>query len=316
MTEVTTLRPGWRTKMVIFIAAFLGFGAWGLYDATIAYPNRGLKIASIRELEYLQAAQRVRGRLDPAELSAPDPKEQLAMLRRGADRLGELDKARLAWLESLEKAWRLDASRTTYNNSDRAPAQRLKDLDAQWRGVTALPKAVDAFDIFVQWLIFGACSFFGVCGVWLLVTIWRRPFRFDPQTHTLQLPKVTPVDRLIRGVLHVLRIPWAIIKLWLRLGAKINAGGQVNQFRQRIPAPGGQTLTPADLAEVDKTHWSKYWVTLRVKPGHPTLGGRAIAIDLYRRAKVEGWILDMEKIAFPEVASDAASPNPTNAAAG
>ncbi|MCC6285628.1 MAG: hypothetical protein IT439_10085 [Phycisphaerales bacterium] len=307
MTEVTTLRPGWRTKMIVFIGAFLGFGAWGLYDATVAYPARGLKIASIREMEYLQAAQEVRGRLDPTELSVPDPKDQIDLLRRSRDRLGKLDKARLEWLESLEKAWRLHASRTTYDNSARAPAQVLKDLDARWRGQTSLPKAVDAFDIVVQWMIFFGCMVLGLGALMLLVTVWRRPFRFDPDTRTLTLPKVTAVDSLLRGALNVIRLPWTVVRSVMGVAFKAKSGGRVNLHKFRVPAPGGQTINPGDLAEVDKTHWSRYWVILRIKEGHPALGGRGVAIDLYRRAKVEGWVLEMEKAAFPEDASPSAA---------
>ncbi len=64
--------------------------------------------------------------------------------------------------------------------------------------------------------------------------------------------------------------------------------------------PGGHSLTPADLTDVDKRKWDKFFVSLVVKPGHATLGGKEVALDLLRYEPLEDWVLEMEKAAFPD----------------
>lgn len=63
----------------------------------------------------------------------------------------------------------------------------------------------------------------------------------------------------------------------------------------RLGLPGGHTLSPADIAEFDKRKWHKFIVLLRVKPEHPTLGGKAVKLDLYCHTNLESWVLEMEK---------------------
>lgn len=75
---------------------------------------------------------------------------------------------------------------------------------------------------------------------------------------------------------------------------------------KRLHLPGGATLTPADLAEVDKRKWDKFLVFLKINEGHEKLGRREIKLDLYRHTPLEAWVLEMERIAFPESASESA----------
>ena len=42
-TLQTNLARKWVIKMAVFLFVSIGFGFYGLYDATIAYPNRGEK---------------------------------------------------------------------------------------------------------------------------------------------------------------------------------------------------------------------------------------------------------------------------------
>jgi hypothetical protein len=67
----------------------------------------------------------------------------------------------------------------------------------------------------------------------------------------------------------------------------------------RLTLPGGHALIPSDIAEVDKRKWDKLYVSLRIKPEHPTLGGRTVEFDLLRYEPLEAWILEMERQAFP-----------------
>lgn len=79
-----------------------------------------------------------------------------------------------------------------------------------------------------------------------------------------------------------------------------------------LTLPGGATITPADLEEIDKRKWHKFIVTLKIKQGVPKVGGQAIRVDTYRHALVEDWILAMEAEAFPSQEPEAA---PSEAAA-
>ncbi|MBK7403406.1 MAG: hypothetical protein IPJ41_01915 [Phycisphaerales bacterium] len=73
----TSLARPWVIRMVVIIVVLVGFGGWGLYDATMKYPDRGRRHAEALELEYLKAAQRS-GRLFEAPIF--DPKADLAVL--------------------------------------------------------------------------------------------------------------------------------------------------------------------------------------------------------------------------------------------
>jgi hypothetical protein len=80
-----------------------------------------------------------------------------------------------------------------------------------------------------------------------------------------------------------------------------------DETSKTLTLPGGTTLTPADLEDVDKRKWDKYIVFLKVKPTHPTLDGRELKVDLYRYSPLEVWVLEMERTAFPERAEKEAA---------
>jgi hypothetical protein len=94
--------------------------------------------------------------------------------------------------------------------------------------------------------------------------------------------------------------------LWLlilfAMVARVRYGWE--ESTKTLTLPGGQTLTPADLDDVDKRKWDKYIVFLKVKPSHAGLGGREVRVDLYRYTPLEEWVLEMERTAFPERAEE------------
>lgn len=57
----------------------------------------------------------------------------------------------------------------------------------------------------------------------------------------------------------------------------------------RLTLPCGRTITPAEIAELDKRQWHKFFVTVRTKDGKST------KLDLLRYTPLEQWILEMEK---------------------
>lgn len=69
---------------------------------------------------------------------------------------------------------------------------------------------------------------------------------------------------------------------------------------RRLHLPDGSTLVPADVAEFDKRRWDKFLIYLKIKPGHERHAGRELMLDLYHHTPLEEWVLEMERIAFPE----------------
>lgn len=103
---------------------------------------------------------------------------------------------------------------------------------------------------------------------------------------------------------------WLIMVVFLAFGAWLGAlfvrvAGRKYRWEagtQTLTLPGGQKVTPGDVAEFDKRKWDKFLVTLAIKESHPTLGGQRVVVDLYRHEPVEEWILAMERTASAEAA--------------
>jgi hypothetical protein len=83
--------------------------------------------------------------------------------------------------------------------------------------------------------------------------------------------------------------------LYIRVAAK---SYQFEPETHTLVLPGGERLAAADLKEVDKRKWHKFYVTLNMNDG------RSHTLDLYRHDPLEEWVLEMEKAAFPESVSD------------
>lgn len=201
--EVTSLNRGWLIKLLVIAVALLGLGVWGLYDALVAFPNRGERHAEYVEWQYLQAASEA-GRLLAA--SEPDPQATLERLTSERaeirDRLSDteegtlayreatMDLAKLEWLTSLSRIGRVDAEHTTFAN----PRERLDTLTQQW-GTQNPPKPLAAYDIPSQW-IFVVCGFGGA--LWIAVVVGRAKgvqYRYKPAEMELTLPSgrtITP----------------------------------------------------------------------------------------------------------------------------
>jgi len=227
-------------------------GLWGLYDATIKYPERGARHAEYMEWQYLQAEQ------DNSALSLAgerEPEAALARLRRQpaawfATRPAE--DAKLGWLESLRTIGRLDPAHTTYGVGERPSASaRLRELETEWTTSGKSPKALAAFDLPLQWAI--CLGGFALAGwmAFLFARVASKTYRWDPEARALTLP-------------------------------------------------GGARIAPADIEDLDKRRWHKFLVTLKIAGGHPQLGGRDVQLDLYRYTPLEEWVLEMERVRFPD----------------
>lgn len=188
----------WTLKMVA-IAIFLGgFGLWGLYDATVAYPKRGERASEFLEFQYLENYKQFRPPLsDRAGIT--DPANELQRLR-GATTGDLADKAAKSWLESLVLVGRLDGpTATAIPRSDFRGMQvtdaesRLKDLAQRYTtgGASKAPSPLSKWDIPVQWLIMAVGVGLGLWMIVLIVKVRAKTFTFEPATMRLGMPDGT-----------------------------------------------------------------------------------------------------------------------------
>lgn len=248
-TEVTKPNRPWLMKMVIFAIALLGFGLYGLYDASVVYPGRGVRHSRFTLFQYLEAAKS--DGLSDTKTTVADPVAELKSLEaRNPEQLKGADRARYDWLRSLKVIHRLKPEWTKIDRPD----STLTELRKEWTtgsGARNAPKPLSAYDIPVQWL-FTAIGLGGGSLLLLhILRITRRKYRWDPQAKALQLAD-------------------------------------------------GTTLSPADIEEFDKRKWEKFLIFLKVKAGHSPHGGKELKLDLYQHAPLEAWVLEMERIAFPD----------------
>lgn len=263
--EQTQINPKWLWKMVIIAVFLVGFGAWGLYDATIAYPKRGINYAEYAEWEYLRTIKQADSAWDRAAVK--DPAAELARLDerlRAKTNVSAIEKTRHEWLQALNVIGHLQPQLTDIAD----PIKRFDQLNTDWTTSSGTakssPKKLAGWDIPVQWLITFLGFGLGLYLVGLILVVKRIRYGWEPASQTLTLPS-------------------------------------------------GATLTPADIADFDKRKWHKYLIFLKIRPGVPQVGGQELRFDLLRYARLEEWVLAMEKTAFPENQASAAEPPPAPA---
>jgi hypothetical protein len=197
MAETTRLNRPWLIKMVAFATLLIFFGFYGLYDATIGYPNRGLRYAEFCKYQYLDTAK-TEHKLDRRGVSVEEPALELSRLEKlEPGRREPLDGPRLDWLRALSTAHQLKPALTKIDDPD-AEYARLKTMwTTSSGGHMSAPKPLSAFDIWVQW-IYVALGFGG--GFWMIIhfiAVARQKYRWEAETRTLTLPDgttLTPTD--------------------------------------------------------------------------------------------------------------------------
>ncbi|MEM7622421.1 MAG: hypothetical protein AAF235_04385 [Planctomycetota bacterium] len=273
--QQTTFNRAWLIRVVVMFIALLAFGAWGLFDALVAYPDRGERYASYAEYEYLSALQRAdeseQPGLFPSRAGVENPVDELERLedpdvfeKNTADAAGEssrsaraqMELARRGWLIALTRIGKMTPEFTTYGDEFGAVRARLSELEQRWT-VESPPSPLAYWDITMQWVIVGVCWGFAAYIGFLFVRVATTNYVWDPATTRLKLP-------------------------------------------------GGKSFVPDDIAEVDKRKWDKFLVVVAIKDSHPELGGKSIRFDTFRHARLEDWILTMESIAFPDAGDNAA----------
>lgn len=269
--ERTTLNRMWMAKMGLVMLIGLALGTWGLLDALWLYPRRGMEDASSRQLKYLEAAEAA-GTL--ADASVPRPGDEYPRL---VARRAELEKA------VAEKGRGTPAQQAEQNAKvrDAALLGWLDSLNMLWRVSPSYTTIADP-----------------AAELSRLRAVWEKK------------PQPTPLSWYDMPLQYVYVVVGYVVFLWV-LRNFLRVRGQVYGWEageNRLHLPGGRTLTPADLKDVDKRKWDKFYVYLQLKTGEPEL-----FLDLYPHVPLEDWVLKMEEVAFPDRAE---KEEPAAAAAG
>jgi hypothetical protein len=290
-------RP-WLWRIVIITVCLLGYAAWSLYDAFVAYPERGQSYASWAEWRYLDTAIEADRSESPGilrrETAITDPVAELARLRseeirsrnesdlQGGPRQkrAEMEIAREDWLRSLAVIGHLHPAYTNfYANPDRQAAEELASLDpsaSNTEAITALRARLEP------------------------ASPRDRFERLSARWNTESPPgQLRSYDIPVNKIQAVICIGFAgyLLFLFARVASRTyrwDPDGKV------LTLPSGESIAPADLEDVDKRKWDKFIVFLKIKDSHSQLGGQEIKFDTYRHGRVEDWLLAMEKAAFPD----------------
>ncbi len=261
----STLNPKWSLKILLIALAMFGLGVWGLIDAMIVYPNRGAEAAEFSEFQRLSDLKQS-GRLANDLASIKDPAKDLQTLQHTAEdtsRLTPGEKATFEWLTQLKNISKLSAENTTYPRTD-------------FRKENGSQVAVGSADQRLEQL--------------------TKKY-VTPDGNAAKSP--SPLSK------HDIPTQWAIMlagfaiclyMLWVWMKAKSKAFGW-EPSTHTLTLPSGISLTPADIAEFDKSKWDKLFIHLHIKPEHKELGGKALELDLLRYVPVEAWVLEMERVA-------------------
>ncbi|MBL0928482.1 MAG: hypothetical protein IBJ11_12670 [Phycisphaerales bacterium] len=247
----TRIGRSWLRKMIVIAIFGVGLGVWGTLDAFWIYPARGREHTQFTLKGYLEAMQR-NGRLSQA--SVPDPAaEYQRLVDTPPGSRSDLENIKLDWLRSLSRVYSLEQLKA--ENDAAAASGEKKDTR----------------------------------------TVFPRPeFTLDDLTQKLagqQSPKPLayydiPVQYLFMAVGFGLGL--YLLVLVRGVASKVY---RYDPAAKRLTLPGGKSFVPADIDEVDKRKWDKYFVFLKLRDGSPE-----IRLDLYRYEPLEDWVLEMEKL--------------------
>jgi hypothetical protein len=258
----------WTIRMVLISVVLIAFGLWGLYDATRAYPARGALAAEWFEFQYLEAFKQTRSPLDH-RAGVKDPvaeRDRLRAIKAEKGQLDPADQALVEWVDALELIGKASGPAATAIPRDDFRGTRVDDARTRLAEL-------------------------------------QRTFTTGSGDKIEAPSALTRWDIPVQWLITVLGVGIGlyIAVLIVRVTSKRFT---FDESTLTLGLPGGATLTPGDIEDFDKRRWHKFYVSLKIKPGHPTLAGKAVELDLLRYEPLEDWVLRMEKAAFPPKQGD------------
>jgi hypothetical protein len=270
--QSTRLAGRWLFKMLAVSIGFIGLGIWGLADALVIYPKRGAVAAEAFEHQYLSQLQ-VTGTLTNDSATIADPAGTLDRLRVKSKELAgsgtglaALEKARLDWLTQLKLISKLTPTNPSFPRDD----FRMGDTGSPTR-VASAPERYE--ELKTKWTA-------GADG---------------------KAPKSQPLEWYDLPVQWLFVIVGGLIGPWM-IFSVLRAKSKVYKYdaaTKRLTLPGGQSITPADITDVDKSKWDKFYITFAIANTHPQLGGQKVTLDLYHHVPLEEWALELEAASKP-----------------
>lgn len=248
-TLTTTLNRRWLVKMSIFLIALTGLGVWGLIDALVVYPNRGRASAEYLQFRYLEQSERS-GQL--FRTTVEDPAAELKRLRAAGEQVNDVERARRQWLHALSMTTSL--SRITEQNK----AETARPIGQRGDTPTMFSDPRARLDTLTQkWSTQTApkpLSGLDIPSQWVFVAVGFGGAAY-----------------LAFFLLRCCRVKF-----------------RYAPAERRLTIPSGKSFTPADMREIDKRLWHKFFLFVTLNDGSPE-----IKLDLLRYSPLETWILEM-----------------------
>lgn len=266
----------WVRKMAIFIVVLVAFGGWGLYDAVWVYPARGERFVTWAKLAYMEsaeAADREDFGIFIRDTSVPNPTEELARLSQSEQR--------------------------QRNGADAANTQSPRRLRAIMLNTR------------LTWL--EALSRIGQVNPERTAIDNPRAELVSLKAELSTAAQPKPLSRWdIPSQWAIMAVCWALaLFLIVRALGVVSRKYRWQAETMTLTLPGGASITPDDLEEIDKRKWDKFIVFLKIKGSHASLGGQEVRCDTYQHDELEEWILAMERKAFGTQEGDEAAKSGT-----
>lgn len=266
-TLTTTVNRGWLIKFSLFALVSLVFGVWGLYDALVVYPARGHEDVKYQLTEYLELRREDAGALDAVRIAEP------------AARLAELS----AREDELSKVAASAPGKGAVGADGARRRQVLPDLLAheEYGWLLALKRVNELTPAQTE-----------------IADPRARLAELEQYWKTHEPPK--PLAS------YDIPLQWGIAVIGFAVGAYLSlyiirtlmTKYQYEPATQTLTLPGGRAIRPADLTDLDKRRWDKFYVTLI------TTTGPSVSLDVLRFVPLEDWVLAMEDTRFPDRAAE------------
>ena len=252
----TSLNRKWVTKMTIFLVALLALGLWGTADALWIYPKRGEGDVEFKLLAYLDKLK-AEGKLQ-SQASVDDPAAVYKQLSASKPDQGTPEWDRYQWLEAVSRVRSLRA----------ITARNQQGTGASGAGAKPDPIAQ---------------------------TVFPNPEgrRAELEAALQNRDKPTPLafyDLPLQYFFAIGGFAGGIYMIFFLLRCRATRY-EFDPVEKRLFLPGNKSFVPADITEVDKRDWHKYYLYMKINGFN---GDQKF--DLLRWSPLETWLEEMRKL--------------------